>query len=100
LLEFGQAALLSIEEKWDFSTAVKNGYVMEHSTGEHVPNNTVHFTFYQLFTYTKFGHLGRGDRVKIPNCVEGKVKARFPELEGNYTNFIGGEEVEYFNNHI
>ncbi len=40
-LEFGAAVLLSMEERWDFSTAVENGYVLEHSNGEHVPNNTV-----------------------------------------------------------
>jgi hypothetical protein len=28
-----------MEERWDFSTAVENGYVLEHSSGEHVPNN-------------------------------------------------------------
>jgi hypothetical protein len=55
-LEFGTAVLLSMEERWDFSTAVENGYVLECSNGEHVPNNTVRFTFYKLFTYEKFGH--------------------------------------------
>ncbi len=40
-LKFGAAVLLSMEERWDFSTAVENGYVLEHSNGEHVPNNTV-----------------------------------------------------------
>jgi hypothetical protein len=92
-LEFGLATLKSMEDRWDFSTAVENGYVLERSSGEHVPNNTVRFTFYKFFTYEKFGHLGRGNRVKIPNCVEGNVKAKFPDLDGNYTNFIGGEEV-------
>jgi len=26
--------------------------------------------------------------MKIPDCVEGKVKELFPELDGNYVNFM------------
>jgi hypothetical protein len=81
------SAILSMEERWDFSTVVEDGYVLEHSSGEHVPN-PAKFTFYKLFIYEKFVNLGRGNMVKIPSCVEGKVKAKFPDLDGNYTNFI------------
>ncbi len=31
--------------------------------------------------------------MKIPYCVEGKVEDKFPDLNSNYTNLIGGEEV-------
>ncbi len=54
-----------------------NGYVLEHSTREYVPINNVYFTFYKLFIYERFGHLGRGNWV--PNCVGKKVKAKFPD---------------------
>jgi hypothetical protein len=52
-------------------------HVLERSNGEYVHNNTVQFTCYKLFTYENFSHLGRGNRVKVPDCVEGNVKAKF-----------------------
>ncbi len=29
--------------------------------------------------------------MKIQDCVEENMKAKFPDLDGNYTNFVGGE---------
>ncbi len=81
----------NMEERWDCSTACKAGYVLECSNGDKVLNKTVRFTFYKLITYEKFGHLGRGNRVKIPDCVENKVKALFPELDSSYTYFSPGQ---------
>jgi len=42
---------------------------------------------YCMFTYETFGCLGKGNRMKIPECVESKIKQNFPDLNGNYTNF-------------
>ena len=39
------------------------------------------------FTYEKFGHLGKGMRIKIPACVEKQIRDLFPSLDGEYTNF-------------
>ncbi len=64
-----------------------DGYVLEISLGKHVPNNHMRFTCYKCFTYEKFGHLGKGNRVKLPICVESKIKDLFPSLDGTYTNF-------------
>jgi hypothetical protein len=40
-----------------------------------------------MFTFEKYGCLGKGNWLKIPDCVESKVKEVFPELAGNYVNF-------------
>jgi hypothetical protein len=92
-LEYGVIAMDSFEEKFDISTALENGYVVDKSSGAKVPNNKIRFSFYKMFTYEKFGHLGRGNRIKIPDCVEQQVKAMFPDLDGNYTNFSAEVEV-------
>jgi len=41
-----------------------------------------------MFMYEKYGCLGKGNRLKIPDYVEGKIKELFPELDGNYVNFV------------
>jgi hypothetical protein len=92
-LEYGVIALDSFEEKFDISTAFENGYVVDKSSGAKVPNNKIRFLFYKKFTYEKFGHLGRGNRIKIPDCIEQQVKFMFPDLDGNYTNLSAEEQV-------
>jgi hypothetical protein len=42
---------------------------------------------YRTFTYMKFGHLGRGNRIPIPNCVVREIKKLYPDPEGYYTGF-------------
>ncbi len=60
-MEHGVIAVDSFEEKFDISTALENGYVLDISTGAKVPKNKIRFSFYKMFTYEKFGHLGRGE---------------------------------------
>ncbi len=59
-LEYGVIAVDSFEEEFDVSTALENAYVLDKSTGAKVPNNKIRFSFYKMFMYEKFGHLGRG----------------------------------------
>jgi hypothetical protein len=40
-----------------------------------------------MFTFEKYGCLGKGNWLKIPDCLKGKVKEMFPELDGNHVNF-------------
>jgi hypothetical protein len=40
-----------------------------------------------MFTYEKFGQLGQGNKIKIPNCVEDNVKEHFPDVDSEYTGF-------------
>ena len=70
-LEFGTPALDAIEHKFNVETAIEQGYVVEVETGKRVPNNRIRFSFYQMFTYEKFGHLGRGNRIKASPFLPG-----------------------------
>jgi hypothetical protein len=93
-IEFGLPMLGEVQSKFDISTGKTEGYVVELSNGEHIPNKNIRYLSYRLFTYEKFGHLGHGNRVKLPNCVEGKIKEFFPELSGTYTNFQAANDEE------
>ena len=91
-LTIGTLVLPIIEEEFDILTAVDNGYVKKKSTGEKVPNNTIRFAFYKLFVAEKYGHLGRGNRIRCKPCIEEKVRELFPDLDGNYTGFNAGDD--------
>ena len=86
-LEYGVEVLDAIEKRFDCSEAKSNGYVVEIGSDNHVQNNKIRFSLYRMFTYEKFGCLGKGNRMKIPDCVESRIKELFPDLDGNYTNF-------------
>ncbi len=87
-------ALDTIESRFDCSTAKLHGYVVEMGSANHVSNNKIRFSMYRMFTYEKFGCLGKGNRIKIPDCVESKIKELFPELDGAYTNFEAENDVD------
>ncbi len=86
-LDYGVLTLGALTAKFNCSTAIEHGYVVELATQKQVPNNKVRFAMYRMCTYEKYGFLGKGNRIKFPSCVEGKVKEIFPDLDGNYTNF-------------
>ncbi len=48
-LEYGVIPVDSFEEKFDVSTALENGYVVDKSTGAKVSNNKIRFSFYKIF---------------------------------------------------
>jgi len=87
-LEFGVPVLAEVRKRWDCTTAATHGYVIcNTSTRAEVKNNKIRFAFYRMFTYEKFGCLGANNRIKIPDCVEEKIKSQFPDPDGSYTNF-------------
>jgi hypothetical protein len=86
-LDYGVLTLGALRAKFNCSTAIEQGYVVELATQKQVPNNKVRFVMYRMCTYEKYGFLGKGNRIKFPSCVEGKIKEIFPDLDGNYTNF-------------
>jgi hypothetical protein len=87
-LEFGVPVLAEVRKRWDCTTATTHGYVIcNTSTRAEVKNNKIRFAFYRMFTYEKFGCLGANNRIKIPDCVEEKIKSQFPDPDGSYTNF-------------
>jgi len=92
-LEYGVDVLSAVRNCFDVSTAETAGYVVEQGSGNEVSNNRVQFKMYRMFTYEKFGGLGKGNQMKLPNCVESAIKRTFPDLDGNYTNFNPNNEV-------
>ena len=52
-----------------------------------VTNERMRKALYRLFTYMKFGHLGRGNRIPIPQCVVDKFREAYPEPDGVYMGF-------------
>jgi len=76
-----------IKERFDIMLATTSGLVVIKGSGNEVSDNKIRFSLYQMFTSEKFGCLGKGNRMKLPNSVESKIKELFPDLNGNYTNF-------------
>ena len=58
--------------------------------GVAVSNAKMRKALYRLFTYKKFGHLGKGNRIPIPNCVTDKIKEMYPDDDDSYMGFDGG----------
>jgi hypothetical protein len=93
-LEYGAVAQDTIEKWFDCSTAKLHGYVVKIRSENHVKNNKIRFSMYCMFTYEKYGCLGKGNQMKIPDCMESKIKELFPELDGTYTHFEPGNDVD------
>ena len=79
-LEYGRQALDESKQRYNID---ENGSHVEKN-GALVPNSTIRRATYRLFTYKKYGHLGRGLRIPIPQCVLDKVREAFPEADGVY----------------
>ena len=43
---------------------------------------------YRLFTYLKYGHLGKGNRIPIPICVIENIRKVFPSPDVNYMGYM------------
>ena len=61
--------------------------VVVDESGHLVPNSSMRRAMYRIFTYLKFGHLGRGVRIPIPECVLQKIRAIYPANDGQYMGF-------------
>ena len=57
-----------------------------------VGRSAVRKATYRIFTYLKYGHLGKGNRVPIPECVLCRIREAFPEE--NEENYVGFQESE------
>ena len=58
--------------------------MMADQEGNIVPNSTVQKVAYKVFIYMKFGHLGKGTRIPVPDCVRQKIREKYPELDGMF----------------
>jgi len=54
------------------------------------PRNLVRKHCYRTYTYYRYGHLGKGNRVMVPSCVSDKIRERWPEE--NDDDFMGFRE--------
>lgn len=54
------------------------------------PNKQTRFFLYRQFTMLIEGHLGRGIRKKLPECVTTEIQDSFPAEDDKYTGFKPG----------
>lgn len=56
--------------------------VFRHTSNQYAPgavsNEQMRKTCYKVFTFMKYGHLGRGYRIEIPPCVLEEIRSRWP----------------------
>jgi len=71
---------------YDHETQGTTGEVLD-AAGDVVLSAKVRFALYSYFTYIKYGHLGRGNRIPVPRCIKCKIEALHPEPTGNYRGF-------------
>ncbi len=80
---FGQTASVSA----DASSVIVLVKRCKGEIGEIVNNALARYQLCSMFTYLKYGHLGRGNRICLPECVEDKIREHFPDPQNHYTNF-------------
>ena len=81
----------------EFGTSLLENVNMTHPTdgdGERiddrnvvVDNARVRKTSYKMFIREKYGHLGKGNRIPVPNCVVIKIREAFPDPEDKHMGF-------------
>ena len=62
--------------------------------GVEVDNANMRKAVYRYFTYLKFGHLGKGTRIPIPNCVLEKIREAYPNPSGEYMGFTASSHPD------
>ena len=90
--EFGSDLLENFQEMYVTSMqSSQDGEVhtiiKDRSSGHVIPNNLVRKMLYRTFTLLKYGHLGKDNRVRVPPCVESKIREIAPDIHGRYTGF-------------
>ena len=66
---------------------IEGGWEM-HSGGDNVENHRKRKPMYPLFTYLKYGHLGKRNMIPIPTCVVEKMREMFPSPDGNFLGYL------------
>ena len=69
--EFGGKLMEQANQMFEQTTSLGDDgttvtVLLDRSTGEIVDNRTARFKLYQMFTYLKYGHLGKGNRICLP----------------------------------
>ena len=61
-----------------------------------VSNSLLRKKAYQMFVYFKYGRLGKGNRVRIPECVLDGIRKVWPETD--QANYMGhNDDYEEYN---
>ena len=68
--------------------------IVNKNTKERLENKEMRKSMYRMFTYLKYGHLGRGVRIPIPECVVAKVREKYPDPDEDYMGFMESAENE------
>ena len=68
--------------------------VVVDESGNEVSNASMRKAMYRMFTYLKFGHLGKGNRIPIPQCVADKIREIYPAEDGKYMGFHPTKEED------
>ena len=66
---------------------IKKMYLEDEEEASNVDNRTIRKSAYKLFVYSKYGHLGKGNRIRIASCVVDRIREKWPEQDGNYTGY-------------
>ena len=77
---------LCYEVEWD-SFILDGEGVFRDVTGQKVPRNKIRKIMYKHYTFLAHGHLGKGYRVKIPDCVLAGIREKCPDENGSYMGF-------------
>ena len=48
---------------------------------------SIRHRMYKEYIYLKYGKLGKRKRIRVPNCVEEKIKKTFPDPNNKYVGF-------------
>ena len=74
---YGEEVVADIKEMY---------HLCEGETPE-ADSRTIKKSAYRLFVYSKYGHLGKGNRVRIAPCVTDRIREKWVDEEGNYTGY-------------
>ena len=53
-----------------------------------VSNKAKRYFLYKQYILERYGVLGRGKQIKLPLCIESKIKETYPDPTGEYVGFI------------
>jgi hypothetical protein len=53
-------------------------------------NKKARFTMYRHYVSIIEGYCGKGKRIRLPCCVEIKIKLSFPDVDANYVGYKAG----------
>ena len=62
-------------------------FTYNNLNGQKLTNATLRKSLYKYYVYYWHGHLGKGNRVRVEECVTSAIRKMFPEKNNNYLGF-------------